>query len=854
MRSVELQSTRRVSLCLVACLAAIVPGSASWARDVDKAAAARQPQDVPAEKSTDDEGDDEVIALRVERHAGDAPHRLRGRDARLQLIVTAELADGASRDWTHNARFVVDRTDIVEVDASGLVTPRGEGTVTVTANDGAGHEAQAQIEVLDFNEDQPVSFPGQVVPLFTKLGCNGGGCHGKSSGQNGFRLSLLGFEPRADYEHLVKESRGRRVFPAAPEQSLLLEKALNAVPHGGGQRLERDGHEYRLLRRWIQQGMPYGTGQEPEVVSIEVLPQDRRLPPSASQQLSVLARYSDGSTEDVTRAAQYESNDSQMAEVSPAGLVRLGDAVGDVAVMARYQGHVTVFQAAIPLADQAGATPIEWPEPRNVVDEAVFAKLRSLGIPPSPTCDDATFLRRATLDIAGRIPTLAETQAFQSDNRDGRRDALIERLLASDDYAEFFAGKWNAILRNRRSNSNYQFGTVAFHQWIRDSLAANKPYDDFVRQIVTASGSIASNPPVAWYREVSDATQRLEDAAQLFLGQRIQCARCHHHPFEKWSQSDYTQMAAFFSLVAQKPGENKSEPVFVTNVGTATARHPQTGETLRPAGLDGEVLEIAATEDPRRRLVDWMVESENPFFARALVNRYWKHFMGRGLVEPEDDLRVTNPPSNPQLLDALAESFVASGHDLKALVRLICQSRVYGLSSDPLPRNLGDRRSYSRFYPKRLHAEVLLDAVDTMTQSPTRFAGLPPGTRAVALPDSSYASYFLTVFGRPESTTACECERSQDANLAQSLHLLNSEEMLGKLSADGGRAARLAAEAERSHEEKVQELFLTAFSRPPSEDESQAAVDYVTAASDVRHAYEDLIWSLVNSKEFLFNH
>ncbi len=567
----------------------------------------------------------------------------------------------------------------------------------------------------------------------------------------------------------------------------------------------------------------------------------------------MIATYSDGSTEDITRATVFESNDTEMADVTPTGLVKLQQLVGDVAVMARYQGQVTVFRADIPLGATDGWKEDQWPQPRNVIDEYVYRKLKSLGIPPSPECDDATYLRRVTLDIAGRLPTLAEVEQFQQDTRADKREALVDRLLASDDYASFFARKWSAILRNRRSGGSLQLSTIAFHSWVRDSLRENKPYDLLVRELLTASGTLVSNPAVAWLKQVPDTDQRIEDAAQLFLGQRIKCARCHHHPYEKWTQKNYAQMTAFFSLVSKKGGADPNEPTFVSKVGGASGKHPKTGQSLQPAGLDGSELAIPTTEDPRSYLADWMTDPENPFFARSFANRYWKHFMGRGIVEPEDDMRVTNPPSNPELLDAMAQSFVESGYDMRQLIRLICRSRVYSAVGDANEDNLGDHRSYSRFYPKRLQAEVLLDAVDRVTLSQTQFAGMPLGTRAVELPDTGFSSYFLDVFGQPGATTACECERMQEANLAQSLHLLNSDEMQKKLSGDSGRAAKYAADP-RSDQEKLRELYLVALSRQPRANELATAIAYLSGKENRREAYEDVVWTLVNSKEFMFNH
>lgn len=816
------------------------------------------------------------VMLRIDNGDG-APDRLQGRDGRLQLIVTAESADGQLRDYTRRVELIAEPAAAVEISSTGRVTPLANATVTITARlaggaiDAGGRAAaeaeplvaEGQLEISGIGDESAIHFRRQVIPALTKLGCNGGGCHGKISGQNGFRLSLLGFEPQEDYEFLVRESRGRRISPASPEQSLLLTKATGEVPHGGGSRMDRDSYEYRLMRRWIAQGLPVGDADAPAVESIEIYPPARRLAPGESQQLSLVARYTDGWVEDVTAAAVYESNDPAMAEVSPGGLVQLHDVVGDVAVMARFQGHVAVFNADIPfavgqpmVASADAHDALNLPQPRGVVDEQVFAKLRSLGIPASPDCDDATFLRRVTLDIAGRLPTVDELRRFEQNPASSRekRDAVIDRLLDSEEYADYFAGKWGAILRNRRSGGSLQFHTMAFHFWIRQSLLENKPYDQFVSELLTASGSPANTPAVSWYAQVADTDQRTEDAAQLFLGQRVQCARCHHHPYEKWSQADYAQLAAFFSLVSKKPSDSSQEAEFFSRPGAPTAKHPKSGQALPPAGLDADPAPVGKDEDPRQALAGWMVAPENPFFARTLANRYWKHFMGRGLVEPEDDLRVTNPPSNPPLLDALADHFVASGYDLKQLIRLICRSHAYAFSSDADEINIQDRRAHSRYYPKRLTAEVLLDAVDVVTETTTAFAGLPSGTRAVALPDTGFNSYFLDVFGQPQSTTACECERSQEANLAQSLHLLNSEEVQGKLSSDSGRAARMAARPPQEDAASVTELYQAALGRKPNDDELKTVLAYLAQRSERRAAMEDIVWSLINSKEFLFNH
>lgn len=798
-------------------------------------------------------------------HPNDAPLVLTGRDARLQLQLSANSQNEHQVDLTRKCKYSLSSAGVISVDETGFVKPLSDGEVTITASveqpDGSTIETRTRIKVQGLEEDWPINFSNQIVPIFTKHGCNGGGCHGKAAGQAGFKLSLLGFEPKEDYEHLVSESRGRRLFPALPKRSLLLEKAVNSSPHGGGQRFDMDSHEYRLLERWIGGGMPYGSQSDPSVTGITVFPAARTLATNSQQQLRVLAKYSDGSFEDITRRTQFESNNKDMANVSEQGLVALGSQAGDVAIMARYQGHVSVFRATVPL----GIHVEQWPPAKNLVDQFVFGKLAKLGIPPSEPCDDSTFIRRVTLDLTGRLPTVSETRTFLEDSRETKSELLVDRLLQSADHASFFAKKWSAILRNRRPSAGHQFASYAFYDWIRQSFKDNKPYDQFVREIVAATGSVETNPAAAWLREVSTTDSRVEDTAQLFLGQRLQCARCHHHPFEKWSQKDYYQMAAFFSTVGKKEGDRAEEPRFASRNATAASRDPRSGQTVKPTGLDSESLELQPYENPRGALVDWMTQPDNPFFAHSLVNRYWKHFFAIGMVEPEDDMRVTNPPSNSELLEGLAKYFIEQGFDQRALLKTLCTSTAYRLAAVANDHNLNDNNSYSRYYPKRLQAEVLLDAIDSVLETQTEFAGLPAGTRSVCLPDTGFASYFLDVFGEPESATACECERSGEATLAQSLHLLNSKEIQAKLRDDAGRAARMA-KSNAADAELIGELYLSTFSRLPTEAEIATTAEFISSKTASvsgdsakliqarREAFEDLIWALINSKEFLFNH
>ena len=796
----------------------------------------------------------EVVKLELNVPAESEAIAIRSRDARQQLIVTAVHADGTTADVTRDVAWTISDPAVLVVDSTGMSIPLADGDVTVTATQ-ADKSVVARVVVSGFAHPLPINFRNQIVPIFTKLGCNGGGCHGKSGGQNGFKLSLLGFVPEDDYEFLCKESRGRRIFPAVPGESLLVKKAIGRSPHGGGKRMENGSYEYNLMVQWIEQGMPYGTDKDAFVTGIKCVPETRTMTRKSQQQISVIATYSDGTTEDVTRMALFEPNEAEMAECSTTGLVSTLDLSGEVAIMARYQGQVSTFRATIPL----GADTSKMPEAVNLVDAAVFGKLKQLGIPASDVCDDATFLRRVSLDITGGLPPEEEVRAFLADAAADKRDRLIDRLLDTTAYADHFANKWNFVLRNMKEGGDDAPGTMLFHQWLWTKMYDNTPYDQFVREIVTASGDPQTNPAVVWYRDVDSTEEQVEDTAQLFLGLRIQCARCHHHPFEKWSQDDYYGMAAFYNRVGKKvvpnaSGTMRDRRVF-HNEGIATSSNPRTGKALKPTGLGTPAYDIAADSDPRVKLADWMSDPKNPFFAKSLVNRYWKHFFSRGIVEPEDDMRETNPPANPELLNALSEHFIQSGFDLKELVRTICRSRTYQLSALPNEYNASDKQNFSRYYPRRLSAEVLYDAFHIVTDTSENFGGMPAGTKAMQLADASSATYFLQVFGQPKGDTACECERSMDANLAQSLHLLNGREIQDKIARDGARTARLATDAARPDDERIKELYRWVFAREPNAEELEVALAYLKKHADnVRRGYEDVVWALINTKEFQFNH
>jgi hypothetical protein len=783
---------------------------------------------------------------------------LRGGDDARQLLVTATLADGRLHDLSSDAAYEIADAAIVSVTPNGRVRPLADGTTTITVRH-AGHSVAIPVEVTQFGESLPINFPNQVVPIFTKLGCNAGGCHGKQTGQNGFKLSLLGFDPEADYASLVKESRGRRLFQSAPEQSLLLRKPTGTIAHGGGRKLEPGSDEYAVVRGWIAAGAPYGRPADPVVTRIDVVPAQRTLSRQNRQQLVVLAQYSDGRVEDVTRRAQYESNDFGISTVDASGVVRTLGLSGQAGIMTRYQGHVATFRATVPLGVPVPEYDLSV---KTIADRFTLRQWRTLGLKPSEPCTDEEFIRRASLDICGSLPTPGEVGAFVAESGPDKRDRLIDSLLDRPEYGYHFANKWADVLRVRRRREDGRAqGTFAFHEWIRSALASDLPFDRFVRELLTATGDEARNPPVVWYKEVQTPEQFADDVAQVFLGQRVACAQCHHHPYERWGQDDYWGLAAFFGRVGRKalppPGLNVQRPpqlIFTKSSGTVTNK--RTNRAAPPQPLGGGPLKIGTDDDPRQSLADWLTAPDNPYFARAIVNRYWAHFFGRGIVDPPDDMRVTNPPSNPELLDALAAGFVANHFSLKWLVRTICQSHTYGLSAMPNEWNRHDRQNFARYFPKRMTAEVLLDAVSQVTDSPTAFAALPRDRhaprRALMLPDEAFPSYFLDIFGRPQRLSACECERVSEANLAQTLHLLMSDEVQTKLSRPGGRAEALAADP-RPVAEKVEELFLRALARKPTADELAAAeVVIKKRGKNAKQAYEDIVWALLQTKEFAF--
>lgn len=710
----------------------------------------------------------------------------------------------------------------------------------------AGAAPEEANTVAAAGTDATLGFENEIVPILTRFGCNTSGCHGKAEGQNGFKLSVFGFDPVGDYQALTQEGRGRRIQTVIPEQSLLLTKAAGLVPHGGGVRIDRQGEFYRTLRDWIAAGLPWGDPQAPKAVAIRVEPREESLHSGQVRPLKVVATLSDGSERDVTRLSRFQSNNEALATVDEAGVVKVGDLPGDVAIMASYMGLVDVFRALLPRAESA-----EFPElpAANVIDRLVHAKLRKLQIVPSGPAEPADLLRRVSLDLTGTLPTPDEVRDYLADERPDRYARLLETLLQRPEFVDFWTQKWGDILRVDRQALGHR-QAYEYHRFLRQQVAANTPLDRFCRSIVAARGPLAEQPGGSFFKVVTAPGSMASTLSQVFLGVRIECAQCHHHPYDRWGQDDYLGMQALFTGVSFKSTEAGDS---LQTQAAGPVVHPRTGAVIPPHPLGGEP--VAEGRERREALAEWMTAPDNPWFARNLANRLWAHLLGRGLVEPVDDQRLTNPPTNPELLDALAEHLVQSGFDARALIRLICLSETYRRSSTPNETNQRDGQNYSRFLWKRPSAEVLFDAVCQVTGVEEKFAGVPAGVRAIELWDSQVAHDFLKLFGRPTRLTACECERTVEPSVGQVLHVLNSPAIEQKVSHAGGRIARLTREIS-DDARLIDELFLTFLGRHPQSGELEAAREHLRTAGPTgrQRATEDLAWSLLNTLEFQFIH
>ncbi|MBO10734.1 MAG: hypothetical protein CMJ68_08235 [Planctomycetaceae bacterium] len=773
------------------------------------------------------------------------PISLGGSNRLQQLQVTATGPDGRLFDVTHHATLRIGDSNTAVLEGTTL---RGVADGDTQLNVLYGnHAVTLKVAVSDQGTFPPVHFKNDIMPILSKLGCNSGGCHGKQSGQNGFKLSVFGFDPRADYNALVKEARGRRVSLAAPGGSLLVAKTSNTVAHGGGARTTSGSADHQLLSGWVAQGAPWGDDGAPQVTSVRVSPSQRILNPSSDQQLLVTAVYSDGSTRDVTSAAEYTSNATLVADIEDAGHVHTGKVPGEAAITINYMGHVVAARITVPRNEVRADYP--KPDSNNRIDELVWTKLKRMGILPSSTATDSVFLRRLHLDTLGTLPSPEEVRAFESDKRSDRRERAIQDVLARPQLADYWAQKWGDVLLADREALGER-GAYEFHRWLRTQLLTNRPYDQWVRELLTATGNSGRYGPVNFFRAARTPIDLTRSVSQAFLGIRMDCAQCHHHPFEKWGQDDFYGMAGFFKGLKHTPLGPGRELVY--HGGYQPTRIPLVNQLVLPRPPGGIGIENFGESDPRVKLAEWVTRPDNPYFSRLVANRIWKQFLGRGLVEPEDDFRSTNPPTNPALLDHLAETLVANRFDLKKLMHHILSSRVYQLSSVPNPTNAQDQQSYSHHLVKRLPAAVLLDAISEVTGTPETFIGMPRGTRAIQLWDNRLPSYFLDTFGRSERESPCECGSSTEPTMAQTLHLMNAPEIDTKITAPGSRIDRMISR-KATPRQIVDELCLAALGRPPRPREIRAA-EKLFASGPPRQAAEDFLWALLNSYDFLFVH
>jgi hypothetical protein len=779
--------------------------------------------------------------------ADPATVRLAGPQASFTLLVHGKNATGALVDLTRRARYSVKDNKVAQVGITGILRAIGDGTTEVVIEAGS-HKQVVRVEVAESTRARTIHFENDIEPILSRFGCNAAGCHGAAEGQNGFKLSVFGFDPGADYSALVKEGRGRRVLYEAPDSSLFLTKPSGEVPHGGGIRIPKGTPEYETLRAWISAGTPMGDPKAPHVALIRIEPKQRVLAMKGQQQLRVIARYTDGNETDVTAHAKFQVNQEAIASVAVDGLVSASTVPGEVAVMASYLGAVDTFRAMVPRPGKIEPYP-PFP-PNNFIDGLVLARLKLMNIAPSDLADDAEYLRRVYLDVIGTLPTPAEARRFFADPRPDKRARLVDELLERPEYADYGALQWADTLRVDRQALGHK-RAYAFYRWIRESIANNKPFDRFARELLTAEGPLDESGPAAFYKVAVKPGEKASSLAQVLLGVRIACAECHHHPFDRWAQSDYFGMQAFFTQLSLRPSA-RGEALVVG--GDPETRHPRTGEAIAPHALGAPMPAKAPPGDRRRVLAEWITSPENPWFARNLANRMWGHFFGRGLIDPVDDVRDTNPPSNPELLDALARHVVQTRFDLKQLIRTITASRTYQLASKPNATNTKDVDGFSRAAFRRIDAEVLLDMVSQTTGISERFGGSPPETRAIQLWDSKVNHYFLKLYGRPQRLSACACERIHEPSVAQVLHLLNAPEIQAKLAHERGRVAQLVRD-NADDGELVEELYLTFYSRRPTMAERQIATAHLAGMpGQRRQSAEDLAWSLMNTLEFVFNH
>ena len=784
--------------------------------------------------------------------------RLDGADARQQVVVTVEGPDGSIRDASSSATYRLEPLAVAQVSPLGLVSPTSDGRTTLIV-EVEGRSATVPVEVVAAAHPQPSSYRLDVAALVSKTGCNSGACHGNINGKGGFRLSLRGDDPSFDLASMTRDTFGRRADLALPSKSLVYLKPTGLVPHEGGQRFGRESAEGTALLRWLASGALDDAATAPRLVGLDVFPPRRfAAAPSLAQQLLVTATFSDGSCRDVTRQASYDVDDPTKVSVTPAGRVEATRPV-EATVAVRYLGGRGVSRLAF-LADRPDFV-FQAPTPINKVDEAVFAKLRALKVRPSEPCTDATFLRRAHLDALGVLPTADEARAFLHDPDPLKRARLVDRLLSRPEFADFWALKWADLLRNEEKTMGSK-GVWVFQRWLRDQIAADVPLDLFARRLVASTGSNYGNPPSSFHRTNRDPLIAAETFGQVFLGIRIQCARCHNHPFDRWTQADYYGLTGYFTNVRRKAVDNRrtdaldlhevngDEIIYLE--GRPGSAHPRTREPLAPKPLDGPAIALGDDPDALKALADWLTTG-NRQFARNMANRVWFHLMGRGVVEPVDDFRDSNPPSNPELLDSLADSLVSEGYRLRPLVALIMKSATYGLDARPDETAVDDEANFAHASVRLLPAEVLMDALCQALERPESYDQSPRGIRSVQMPGAHPGGSFLRTFGKPDRLLTCECERSESTTLAQAFQLINGEAIRSKLADDDNRIGRLIRLG-KDDGAILDELALATVGHPFDATRTAGFLGHVAGSADRRKAWEDVAWAILNSKEFLLRH
>jgi hypothetical protein len=762
------------------------------------------------------------------------------------FVVQARYADGITQDVTAMAKATLANSALAKIDKN-VVTPVADGATEMKVEHG-GKTVVVAVKVKDAKADRPISFKLDVMPIFMRAGCNQGGCHGAARGKDGFRLSLFGFDADGDHYRLTREFPGRRINLSLPEESLLIEKSTGKVPHTGGERIKQGDIYYKDIVRWLEAKAPSDPATIPTPTSLELFPKNAVLDgKGATQQMVVRAKYSDGTDRDVTSLALFLSNNDTSAKISPDGLVTAGDR-GEAFVMARF-ATFTVGAQVIVLPKGYKFT-FPQVEERNYIDTLVSNKLKKLRIAPSGLCDDETFLRRAYVDVIGVLPTPEEYQKFMSSKDANKREKLVDELLGRKEFAELWVLKWAELLQIRSSNQVSYKAMLLYYNWLQDKIARNVPVNEWVQELLGASGGTFKNPATNYYQNETDILKVSENVAQVFMGMRIQCAQCHNHPFDRWTMNDYYSFAAFFSQIGRKGTDDPRETIVFNSKGGEVA-NPVTRQVMKPKFLGGGLADVAG-KDRREVMSKWLASPENPYFATSLANRVWQHFFGLGIIDEVDDVRISNPASNPELLSELGKRFTAYKYDFKKLVRDICTSRTYQLATQANDSNAGDTRNFAKATLRRIKAETFLDCISQVTDTKNKFPGLPNGARAVQIADGGVSTYFLTTFGRATRETVCSCEVRLEPTLSQSLHLLNGDTTTQRIAGGNLIGKRLAEK--KTPGQIIEELYLRTLARKPTDAEMKKLDALVAGEKDKKQALEDVFWSLLNSREFMFNH